>query len=130
MFRRYLLRSPLLLVPLALAPLPAAAQSQRSLGTDSVTVVPGKDYAASGGHRFFFGSHYRDLWTTPIRVPVLSLRSFAGGLTPLRKGGGQQTKSLRFKGANGREYAFRSVSKNATAVLPADLRETFAERIF
>ena len=61
---------------------------------ESVTVTPGASYAAGGLHRFFFGDHYRDLWTTPIRVQVLDLQRFAGGLTPVKRGGGKQTKSL------------------------------------
>ena len=93
---------------------------------DSVTVVPDSEYAAGATHRFLFGSRYRNLWTTPIRVPVLSLRNFAGGLKVKQRGGGKQTKSLRFDGSDGREYQFRSLSKDATALLPKSLRETFA----
>ena len=93
---------------------------------DSVTVVPGAHYAASSLHRFFFGTRYRALWTTPIKVPVLHLGQFAGGLTPTVRGGGQQTKSLRFSAPDGREYQFRSVDKDPTGVLPPELRETFA----
>jgi hypothetical protein len=74
-------------------------------------VTPGKGYAAGGFHRWLFGSHYRDLWTTPC-VPVLDLETFAGGLRPTERGGGKQTKSLRFKGADGRQYQFRSLDKD------------------
>jgi hypothetical protein len=97
--------------------------------SDSVTVTPGAQYRAGGLHQFFFGSRYRKLWTTPIRVPVLDLQHFAGGLKPTRKGGGQQTRSLRFTGADGREYAFRSVQKDPIAVLPDELRNTFAANL-
>lgn len=96
---------------------------------DTVSVTPGAEYRAGGLHRLFFGGRYRDLWATPIRVPVLDLRRFAGGLRPTRKGGGQQTRSLRFAGADGREYAFRSVYKEATAILPLELRETFVKKL-
>lgn len=112
---------------LAAVAAPAAAQSGVR---DSVTVVPGARYAKGGTYQFFFGRRYRDLWTTPLRVPVLDLARFAGGLTPLRKGGGTQTLSLRLRGADGREYQFRSVDKDPSAALPPDLRETFADRVF
>lgn len=92
----------------------------------TVTVVPGARYAAGPLRRFFLGAHYRDLWTTPLRVPVLSLTTFAGGLTPARRGGGMQTKSLRLLGRDGREYAFRSLDKDPSKTLPPELRETFA----
>jgi hypothetical protein len=92
-------------------------------------VTPGPGYAAGGFHRWLFGSHYRDLWTTPVRVPVLDLQTFAGGLHPTGRGGGKQTKSLRFKGADGRQYQFRSINKDPSPLLPEDLRHTFAEGI-
>jgi hypothetical protein len=80
----------------------------------------------SGLGRVFWGDHYRDAWTTPIEVMVLDLRSFAGGLTPLKRGGGQQTKSLRLLGANGKTYSFRSIDKDPSAALPPVLRTTLA----
>lgn len=97
---------------------------------DSVTVVPGAQYRKSGLYQAFFGRRYRDLWTAAVRVPVLDLATFGGGLRPLKKGGMQQTKSLRFLGADGRQYAFRSIDKDPSVVLPEGLRETFAGRIF
>src|SRR6476661_668234 len=92
-------------------------------------VTPGKGYAAGGFHRWLFGSHYRDLWTTPVRVPVLDLETFAGGLRPTERGGGKQTKSLRFKGGDAREYAFRSLDKDPSPLLPVELKHTVAQEI-
>jgi hypothetical protein len=98
--------------------------------SDTVVVTPGARYRAGGLHTLFFGKHYRDLWATPIRVEVLDLERFAGGLRPTKRGGGKQTKSLRFKGADGREYQFRSIDKDPAPLLPAELRKTVAQRIF
>lgn len=106
---------------------PAAAQSYAP--AESVTVVPGADYKKGGLHRLFFGTRYRALWATPIRVPVLRLGGFAGGLRPSERGGGQQTKSLRFEGADGREYQFRSVDKDPSLILPEELRGSVADDI-
>jgi Omp85 superfamily domain len=92
-------------------------------------VAPGPDYEASGMWRFFFGGDYRDLWTTPTKVEILNLQTYAGGLTPVRAGGGQQTKSLRLRAPDGRQFNFRSVDKDPSAVLPPDLRGTFADDI-
>ncbi|NOT07961.1 MAG: BamA/TamA family outer membrane protein [Gemmatimonadales bacterium] len=100
--------------------------AQGAAPPESVTVVPGAQYRAGGVHRFFFGSRYRALWTSPIRVPVLDLKTFAGGLTPVQRGGGMQTSSLRFKGGDGKEYAFRSVAKDPSPLLPPELRQTVA----
>lgn len=78
---------------------------------DSTVVVPGREYRAGRVYRFLLGDDYRDLWTTPIRAEILDLSHFAGGLKPIRDGG-RQTRSLRFEGADGREYTFRSVNKD------------------
>jgi len=120
-----------LLLAAAVQASPARAQTDAGQGTESDTVVtPGARYAAGGFHRWLFGSHYRDLWTTPISVPVLDLHHFAGGLRPTERGGGKQTKSLRFKGGDGRQYQFRSVDKDPSPLLPESLRHTVAQRIF
>ncbi len=96
---------------------------------DSVTVVPGGQYTAGWLHRLLFGSHWRDMWTTALRVPILDLRSYAGGLTAIKRGGGQQTASLRFLGADGRQYKFRSMQKDPAKVLPAQLRNTLVSDV-
>ncbi|HET6779252.1 MAG TPA: BamA/TamA family outer membrane protein [Gemmatimonadales bacterium] len=91
-----------------------------------VVSAPGPRYDASGLHGFLFGKEYRSLWSTPISVPLLDLRGFAGGLKPVSKGGGQQTKSLLLVAEDGREFFFRSVDKDPSATLPAELRSTVA----
>lgn len=80
--------------------------------SDTARVVAGPQYQAGSLKRLLLGRSYRDLWAAPIDVPVLDLDTFAGGLTPTETGGGNQTLSLRFRGADGREYGFRSVDKD------------------
>ncbi len=80
---------------------------------DSATVTPGPGYHAGWFTRFLVGSGYRDLWTTPVRVPVIDLDRFAGGVTVLKRGAtGGQTWSLHVRGADGNEYTLRSVDKH------------------
>ena len=95
----------------------------------SATVTAGARYGAGWVHQVLLGAHYRDLWATPIRVEVLDLARFGGGLTPLKRGGGRQTKSLRLRSADGHVYAFRSVDKDPAAAMPPELRATFVERL-
>jgi hypothetical protein len=75
------------------------------------------------------GRNYRSEWTQPVTVPVLDLSKEQGGLHPVRKGGGKQTKSLRLEDKNGKEWALRSIEKFPEAAIPADLRQTFAKDI-
>jgi hypothetical protein len=87
-------------------------------GTDSVTATPGRTYPAGKLRRFFAGDLNRELWNTPVRLPVVDLEKVGGGLRPTELIGGKQTVGLRFAGANGLEYDFRPAVKNAGPVLP------------
>jgi len=111
------LRTILFVTAVSLTPL--SAQS------DSATVIPGERYRAGGFHEFMFGKLWRNLWTTPVTVPVIDLSVYKGGLTPYRLGGGRQTRTLHFKGGDGKFYKFRSVDKDPTAVLPEEVQNTF-----
>jgi hypothetical protein len=104
---------------------PALAAQSSGAGRDTLE-APGPQYQAGALHRFLLGREYRSLWTTPITVTVLDLGKFAGGLRPVSKGGGQQTKSLLLVAPDGREFFFRSVDKDPSAILPAELRPTVA----
>ena len=90
----------------------------------------GAQYEANWLSQLFFGGQWRDLWTTPVEVPVLDLGRFDGGLSPVREGGGLQTKNLHLDSGNGRVWVFRSVDKDMTRVLDPELRETLISAIF
>lgn len=94
-----------------------------------ISVAAGARYRASGIHTLLLGHTYRGAWTTPIPVEVLDLRSYEGGLRPVKKGGGMQTLSLTFEAADGRRYKFRSVDKDPGPILEPKLRPTLAGRI-
>lgn len=118
-------------IVLCLFAFPASSRQNdsRTDTTRKVTIAAGTEYRAGGVHKFFFGAHYREVWTTPVKAEVLDLDHFAGGLTPLKRGGGFQTKSLRFIGKDGKQYAFRSINKDPSSVLLPDLQETLAKDI-
>jgi hypothetical protein len=119
-----------LLLPAVLLAAPARPQEPSPApAANTQMVAPGVRYRAGWLHRFFFGAHYRTLWATPLPAEVLDLRTFSGGLTPRKKGGGKQTKSLKFQGADGREWKFRSLDKDPSAVLAPELRDTFIDAI-
>jgi hypothetical protein len=118
----------LLLPPLLAQTAAGQLASRTSPHEDSVSIAPGAQYAAGGLHQFFFGKSYRTLWKTPLRVPVLDLARFAGGIKPTKLSGGKQTKSLRFETQNGQEWVFRSVDKD-DVVMPRRFEGTVVEDI-
>src|ERR1044071_4232289 len=108
-----------------------AAFSQDQAGDSTKrykTVVAGAEYKASSLHQWLWGSNYRTEWTTPVTVPIMMLDTAKGGLTPYRRGGGHQTRSLHCKNAGDKEYTLRSVNKTLSRVLPEILWGTFAEK--
>ena len=105
------------------------ATRDSTTGSERVTVTAGAKYRAGWLHRAILGGDYRHLWTTPIEVELLDLRTEAGGLKPLKRGGSMQTNSLRFEAGNGREYVFRPLEKDFTKGLPEELRHTLVRDI-
>jgi hypothetical protein len=77
-------------------------------------------------HRKLFGENYRKEWAVPTRLPLIRISTFQGGLTPLQRGGGMQSNSLRLVDKNGNEWVIRSVEKTVDQLLPEALRSTFA----
>ena len=66
-------------------------------------VAANSAFKTNGSKKFWMGSNYRTEWKTPVTVPVINLSTEKGGLTPTKRGGGKQTKSLRLEAANGEE---------------------------
>jgi hypothetical protein len=69
--------------------------------------------------RFIWGERYRKYFGTEVNAPTVDLDTLFGGLKPVRKGGGHQSKSLRLKDKKGREYVMRALRKNAVQYLQA-----------
>ena len=95
----------------------------------SVMVKASQQYQAGKFKTMLLGRNYRQEWQRQVRVPVLNLSTSQGGLQPLKQGGGKQTKSLRMRAANGREYVLRSIEKNTEQVLSEELRNTLAAKV-
>lgn len=96
---------------------------------DTRTVTAGGQYEAGAFHRLWFGTGYRELWTTPIQAPVLDLRTTGGGLTPVRLVGQAQSLGLALRGADGRAYTFRSLHKHPERMLPESWRDRWPAKV-
>lgn len=97
---------------------------------DSITLASGPWYKKGKFHNFFFGENYRDLWNTPVTVPVIDFDEEKGGLTLASIGGGQQTIGVDLLDPEGREWALRSVNKDQSKALPKVLRPTVLRFMF
>ncbi|MEM0994088.1 MAG: BamA/TamA family outer membrane protein, partial [Bacteroidota bacterium] len=54
----------------------------------------------------------------------------AGGVRPVKMGGGRQTNSLRLEAKDGKQYAMRALTKDASRLLPYPLNEiSFAQLV-
>ncbi|KQS36430.1 hypothetical protein ASG14_12295 [Pedobacter sp. Leaf194] len=104
--------------------------AQSTLYRDSVTVKVKPAYDSVGKlHRKIFGENYRKEYAAETRLPVLKIGEISGGLKVIQRGGGNQTRSLRLKDAQGNEWTLRSVEKYPEVLLPPNLRETFLKKI-
>jgi len=102
--------------------------SRQPISGDSVSMPFSIKYKASGLKEFFWGKHYRKEWGTTVSFPVLDMKTFKGGLTPDKLGGGHQSKSLRVIAGDGKEYVLRTVEKDLTPLIPENLRGTYLHR--
>ncbi len=76
----------------------------------------------SGFYTFLWGDRYRSYFNKEITVPVALLDTLYGGLKVIKKGGGHQSNSLRLVDSQNREYAMRSLKKEALKFLTHKVR--------
>ncbi|MEQ5790293.1 metallophosphoesterase [Muricauda sp. NFXS6] len=73
----------------------------------------------SGFHKWLWGERYRKYYATKVKAPTVRLDTLFGGLSVVRKGGGNQSNSLRLADKDGREYVMRALRKSAERYLQA-----------
>ncbi|GGG10998.1 hypothetical protein GCM10011344_09630 [Dokdonia pacifica] len=107
--------------------------------TKKATAYSKEDTEKSASYTRLWGDHYRYVYGTDVKVPVLTLDTLMGGVTIDRKGGGHQTRSLRLVDKDGRNFALRAVKKSAVQFLQSvvfkdnfvqeEFRDTFTEEV-
>src|SRR5205085_7836871 len=95
----------------------------------STSVVAGQEYKRSKLHDLLWGKHYRKEWLTPIRVPLLSVDTAAGGLTLYELVTGKASNTMHLRNGNNKEYILRSIDKKYGNELATLYQGTFIERI-
>ena len=72
-------------------------------------------------YEFLWGKRFSKDFSTPVMTKVVYLDTLLGGLTPLRKGGGTQSKALQLKSKDGKKYVIRAMKKQASQYIQAAL---------
>ena len=85
----------------------------------TASVYSEEETTKGGLYKTFWGDRYREEFSRKVTVPTVNLDTLFRGLTPTRKGGGHQSKSLRLEDKQGREYVMRALRKNAVQYLQA-----------
>jgi len=105
----------------------------------TASIYTKEEVAKSGVYKKIWGERFRKYYGTQIAAPTVDLDTLFGGLTPIRKGGGNQSKSLRLRHKNGKEYVMRALRKVSELYLQAmvfqkqylvdELEGTFAQEL-
>ena len=94
--------------------------------TKAAAIYSKKATMKSGFYKYLWGEHYRDYYGKEVNAPVVFLDTLMGGLTPVKRGGGQQSKSLRLEDEKGRQFVMRALKKSTIKFLQANaFQETY-----
>ena len=87
--------------------------------TIAASIYLPKEVEKSDAFINFWGAHYRKYYGLKVNASTVNLDTLFGGLKPVRKGGGNQSRSLRLQNASGQEFVMRAMHKSATQYLQA-----------
>lgn len=91
------------------------------ISQDSVkaSIYTDEETAKSGFYKFLWGDRYRKYYSLPVKAKVAYLDTLMGGLKPIRKGGGSQSKTLHLETREGIRYVMRALKKDASQYIQA-----------
>jgi len=114
-----------------------ATYSKIEEGEKKATIYEASATQKGKFYKRLWGEHYRDAYGTEVTAPVANLETLYGGLKPIKRGGGNQSVSLRLKDKEGKQWVMRALKKNAIQFLQInayqqkyikeDLKGTFLE---
>jgi hypothetical protein len=91
-------------------------------------VTKNKIEPIGGFHKFLFGEHHRKLYAEKYTFPILDFKTFHGGVNPIKRGGGNQTNSLRVSDNKESDFVMREMTKDATRFLPYPFNKMVAAK--
>ncbi len=83
----------------------------------SASIYNKEETTKTNFYQSLWGDHYRNIYSTDIKIPVATLDTLMGGFTIDRRGGGQVTRSLRLIDKDGKRYSLRAMRKSVTQFL-------------
>ncbi|WP_405415218.1 metallophosphatase [Maribacter sp. Asnod1-A12] len=85
--------------------------------TAKASIYSKEETNKSGFYKWFWGNHFRSLYSKEIEAPVLYLDELPNNVKPISEGGGTQSRSLRLIDDNENEYTLRALRKSALRFL-------------
>ena len=85
--------------------------------TAKASIYSKEETDKSGFYKWFWGDHFRSLYSKEIEAPVLYLDELPNNVKPISEGGGTQSRSLRLIDDNENEYTLRALRKSALRFL-------------
>tara|TARA_R110002020_G_scaffold21009_1_gene71066 strand:+ start:25865 stop:29593 length:3729 start_codon:yes stop_codon:yes gene_type:complete len=99
----------------------AIANSEQYIKTSVLEDEKDLDLDRTGFYTFLWGDRYRSYFGKQITAKTVQLDTLYGGLKVSKQGGGHQSSSLRLEDGNGKEFAMRSLKKNALKYLKSQI---------
>ncbi len=107
--------------------------------TMKASIYTDEEVDKSGFHKWLWGDRYRKYYATKVSAPTVRLDTLFGGLEVVRKGGGNQSNSIRLEDKNGRQFVMRALRKSAERYLQSiafqeqyiigDFEDSFTEKL-
>ena len=99
--------------------------------TVKASIYTKEETEKKGFYKVLWGERYRDEYSQKVEAPTVRLDTLFGGLIPIKRGGGNQSKSLRLEDKNGAQYVMRALRKNGVRYLQAVMfKDQFIEGQF
>ena len=105
---------------------------------ETASIYSQEEIDKSGFFKMLWGDRYRKYYGTEVTAPTVNLDTLFGGLKPVRRGGGHQSKSLRLRHSSGKEYVMRALRKVSELYLQSmvfqkqyimdDLKDTYLQK--
>ncbi|MBS9463999.1 metallophosphoesterase [Flagellimonas sp. 389] len=85
--------------------------------TMKASIYTEEEIDRGGFYKWVWGERYRKYYATKVEAPTVLLDTLFGGLTVVRKGGGNQSNSIRLQHKDGRQFVMRAMRKSAERYL-------------